>query len=71
MKTSLTHLPENKQKEINFLTSIIKELVNPEMIIRFGSHAEGTYVGDRYFSKGITCKPTIDSVRLMKQESRQ
>ncbi|WP_193311805.1 HEPN domain-containing protein [Agriterribacter humi] len=33
---------------------IIKEVVNPEMIILFGSHAKGTFVEHRYVSKGTT-----------------
>ena len=54
MKSSLTHLPLNKQKEINFITSIIKDVVNPEMIILFGSYAKGTFVEHRYVSDGVT-----------------
>jgi HEPN domain-containing protein/predicted nucleotidyltransferase len=54
MKTSLSHLPVNKQKEINFIRGIIKEVVNPEMIILFGSYAKGTFVEHRYVSDGIT-----------------
>jgi HEPN domain-containing protein/predicted nucleotidyltransferase len=48
VKTSLTHLPEFKQVEINRIVEIIREVVNPEMIILFGSYAKGTYVEDRY-----------------------
>jgi HEPN domain-containing protein len=54
MKTSLSHLPENKQKEIEFITGIIKEIVNPEMIILFGSYAKGSFVEHRYVSDGVT-----------------
>jgi HEPN domain-containing protein/predicted nucleotidyltransferase len=54
MKTSLSHLPGKKQFEINLITDVIKEVVDPEMIILFGSHAKGTYVEDRYVSNGIT-----------------
>lgn len=54
MKTSLAHLPENKQHEIQRIAEIIKEVVNPEIIILFGSYAKGTYVEDRYRSDGIT-----------------
>lgn len=53
MKTSFTHLQENKQSEINFITGIIKEVVNPEMIILFGSYAKGSFVEHRYISDGI------------------
>lgn len=54
MKSSLSHLPAGKQDEILRITEIIREVVNPEMIILFGSYAKGTYVEDRYRSGGIT-----------------
>jgi uncharacterized protein len=55
MKTSLDHLPIEKQQEIKHIAQIIKEVVNPEKIILFGSYAKGTYVEDRYRAKdGIT-----------------
>jgi predicted nucleotidyltransferase len=54
MKESIAHLPTNKQHEIRIITEIIKEVVNPEMIILFGSYARGSYVEDRYISNGIT-----------------
>lgn len=51
MKTSLAHLPEFKQGEINQIVAIIQEVVNPEMIILFGSYAKGTYVEHSYTAK--------------------
>lgn len=51
MKTSLSHLPENKQHEILRITEIIREVVNPEKIILFGSYAKGNWVEDRYTDK--------------------
>lgn len=54
MKTSLEHLPEQKQSEIIRIKEIIKDVVNPEMIILFGSYAKGNYVEHRYVSNGIT-----------------
>ncbi len=51
MKTSLAHLPENKQHEIQRIAEIIREVVDPEKIILFGSHSKGTYVEDRYRAK--------------------
>lgn len=54
MKESLDFLPQNKQHEIRIITEIIREVVNPEMIILFGSYAKGSYVEHRYISKGIT-----------------
>jgi HEPN domain-containing protein len=54
MKESLVYLPEKKQHEIRIITEIIKEVVNPEMIILFGSYAKNSYVEHKYISKGIT-----------------
>lgn len=51
MKTSLSHLPENKQHEILRIAEIIKEVANPEKIILFGSYAKGGWVEDRYTDK--------------------
>lgn len=51
MKTSITHLPENKQYEITRIVDIIRDVVKPEKIILFGSHAKGTYVEHRYQTK--------------------
>lgn len=51
MKTSLTHLPENKQYEIRRIVDIIRDVVDPEKIILFGSHAKGTHVEHRYQTK--------------------
>ena len=48
MKTSLSHLPENNQREILRITEIIKEVANPEMIILFGSYAKGTFTEHTY-----------------------
>ena len=46
MKTTLTHLPEDKQDELKTLTKIILEKVPAEMVILFGSHARGDWVED-------------------------
>lgn len=43
MSASLTHLPENNQREILRIVDIIRGLSDPEMIILFGSYAKGTY----------------------------
>jgi uncharacterized protein len=48
MNTSLDHLPEEKKHEILGITKIIKEVLNPEKIILFGSYATGNWVVDRY-----------------------
>ncbi|MCE6990190.1 HEPN domain-containing protein [Dyadobacter sp. CY323] len=46
MKTTLSHLPEDKQEELEYLTKTIIEKVPAEMIILFGSHARGDWVED-------------------------
>lgn len=53
MKTSLTHLPDSKQKEIQAIVEIIKEVGNPVKVIRFGSHAKGSWVEDEYMEDGV------------------
>ena len=54
MKTSISHLPENKQQELQRVTKLIVETVDPEKIILFGSHATGTWVEDVYTEGHIT-----------------
>ena len=51
MKTSLAHLPENKQHEILRIAEIIREVADPEMIILFGSYAKGTYTEHTYIGR--------------------
>jgi predicted nucleotidyltransferase/HEPN domain-containing protein len=46
MKTTLSHLPNDKQEELKTLTKIIIEKVPAEMVILFGSHARGDWVED-------------------------
>ncbi|HTF20668.1 MAG TPA: HEPN domain-containing protein [Chryseolinea sp.] len=54
MKTSLEHLPENERHEIQRIIDIIREVVEPEIIILFGSYAQESSVDDRYHtSDGI------------------
>lgn len=54
MKTSLSHLPETKQEQINAVANAIIKLVKPEKVILFGSYANGKYVEDQYIEDGIT-----------------
>ncbi len=54
MKTTLSHLPDDKQKEILEILEIIKEEAQPEKVILFGSHAKGNWVEDEYVEDGIT-----------------
>ncbi|MBB5282964.1 HEPN domain-containing protein/predicted nucleotidyltransferase [Rhabdobacter roseus] len=54
MKTTLDHLPSDKQREILEILEIIKEEANPEKIILFGSYAKGDWVEDKYREDGVT-----------------
>ena len=55
MNTSISHLPEYKQGEINAIVkALIPRFVEIEMIILFGSYARGTWVEDNYTEKGNT-----------------
>ncbi|MCW3074272.1 MAG: hypothetical protein JWP69_1341 [Flaviaesturariibacter sp.] len=60
MKTSLSHLPDNKQQELQRVTKLIVETVDPEKIILFGSHATNTWVEDQYTEGHITYEYTSD-----------
>lgn len=46
MKTSLKHLPEQKQRELQRAIEIIREEIDPDMLILFGSYARGDWVED-------------------------
>src|SRR5688572_9109883 len=53
MKHSLEGLPEHRQKELILLVDIIKDVIQPDKIILFGSYAKGEQVEDRYVEDGI------------------
>jgi len=46
MKTSFEHLPENKQQELQRAVEIIREEIDLDMLILFGSYARGDWVED-------------------------
>ena len=46
MKNTLTHLPKEKQEQLQAATDMIRAKMNPEMIILFGSYARGNWVED-------------------------
>ena len=52
MKTSLEHLPSEKQQLLKNITTSIVEKVQPEKIILFGSHATGKWVESEYMEEG-------------------
>ncbi|RFA26231.1 hypothetical protein CAI21_17265 [Alkalilimnicola ehrlichii] len=43
MRTSLSHLPAEKQQELEQITGLIDEAVKPELVILYGSYARGDY----------------------------
>ncbi len=46
MKTELDHLPENKRLELQHALEIIREEIDLDMLILFGSYARGDWVED-------------------------
>ena len=54
MKTTLTHLPDQKQQELEKITAFVKENAEVDIIILFGSHARGDWVEDKYVEDGTT-----------------
>jgi predicted nucleotidyltransferase/HEPN domain-containing protein len=52
MKTSIEHLPGEKQAEIHEIVEAINNRFPAEMIILFGSFARGDWVDDRYTENG-------------------
>ncbi|HBS85139.1 MAG: hypothetical protein A2W91_01505 [Bacteroidetes bacterium GWF2_38_335] len=54
MKTDLEHLPEERQKEIKEIVSVLHKSLHAEMIILFGSFARGDWVDEQYREKGTT-----------------
>ena len=72
MKTSLDHLPADKQEKLKKITSLIRELADPEMVILYGSHATGKWVNDQYVSEGIvfTYDSDFDILVVLKNGSK-
>ena len=60
MKTSLSHLPPEKQEELSIIREIILANAPAEMIILFGSYSTGKWVEDRYIEEGTTYEYTSD-----------
>ena len=54
MKSSISHLQEQKQQEILAIAETLHSMVKPEMIILFGSYARGNWVDDSYTENQIT-----------------
>lgn len=71
MKTSLEHLPEDKQQEITSIAETIVSLIQPEMVILFGSYSRGNWVEDKYKENGITYEYKSDYDILVVTEKPQ
>lgn len=71
MKTSLEHLPERHQDNLELIKDIIVKSVYPEMVILFGSYARGDYVEQDYsIEEGITYEYSSDYDILIVGEER-
>ena len=49
MNTSIAHLPKHKQAQLQRIVNTVLEVVMPEMIVLFGSHATGRWVEARHY----------------------
>jgi HEPN domain-containing protein len=54
VKTSIAHLPADKQRELKSITDSLAQLVKPEKIILFGSYATGKWQEDVHMEGHIT-----------------
>lgn len=71
MKTSLSHLPETKQEQILNIVSVIKDVVDAEKIILYGSYARGTYQEDWYTENGTVYEYLSDYDFLVILKSKE
>jgi uncharacterized protein len=71
LKTSLEHLPDHKRYEINCIMLSIKNFVQPEMIILFGSYSRGDWVDHRYYENGTLYEYKSDYDILVITEHQQ
>lgn len=70
MKTSLDHLPEEKQYELKRAAELIVEAVNPGLLILFGSYARGNRV-EELADDGVHYKyqSDFDLIAVVKNEA--
>jgi len=69
MKTSIEFLPLEKQTEINKAVDIIKNQVQPEMIILFGNYARNEWVEDMYDDKQYRYQSDLDILVIVETKS--
>ena len=60
VKLSISHLPDEKQQELQSITDALVQLVHPETIILFGSYSRGDWVEDTYKENGTTVEYKSD-----------
>ena len=53
MNATLSHLPQDKQQELERVTQLIVEVIRPEKVILYGSYATGEWQEDRYSEKHL------------------
>jgi HEPN domain-containing protein/predicted nucleotidyltransferase len=71
LKTSLEHLPDHKRYEINSIMAAVVRLVQPEMVILFGSYSRGDWVDERHYEGGTLYEYKSDYDILVVTEHHQ
>ena len=73
MKTSLDHLPKEKQDLVLYIVGVITERIDPEKIILYGSYATGKWVEDEYYEEGrqMDYKSDYDFLIITKSGDRR
>lgn len=71
LKTSLEHLPDHRRYEINSIIESIVRLVEPEMVILFGSYSRGDWVDERHYEDGTLYEYKSDYDILVVTEHHQ
>ena len=73
MKTSLSHLPQQKREEITAIAETLRLMVEPEMIILFGSYSRGDWQEDVYIEDNITYtyNSDFDLLVVVKDETKR
>jgi HEPN domain-containing protein/predicted nucleotidyltransferase len=73
MKSSLDHLPKEKQDLIRFIVNVIVEKIDPEKVILYGSYATGKWVEDEYYEEGhqMDYKSDYDFLIITKSGDRR
>jgi HEPN domain-containing protein/predicted nucleotidyltransferase len=71
LKTSLEQLPDHKKYEINSIMTAIVRLVQPEMVILFGSYSRGDWVDERHYQDGTLYEYKSDYDILVVTEHHQ